>query len=112
MTRHADPAIAHAALELAGHVLGPARVRCRPVGTDGRSVPVLCFEMQCDGPAAAPVRVEQAFAANAWPQCEAAARRFAAGQHVRVEGPVSEMRLTLGATHIHIDHKPKEATKP
>lgn len=106
MTRPADPALAHAALALAGRVLGPARVRCRPVGTDGRSVPVLCVEMQCDGPAAAPVRVEQAFPADAWPQCEAAALRFAAGQHVRVEGPITEMRLTLGATHIHIDKEP------
>jgi hypothetical protein len=94
---------------ITGTLTRNAEVRTRPL--DGaQSLPILCFDIQTDGPAHLPVHVEQPFEPGHHAQAEAAARRLRKGTHVTVQTPVLGWRLVVpNATHVHT-HKPEEVS--
>lgn len=91
-----------------GHILTKPVVRSLPIDGEGHVVPVLCMDIESDGPARLPIHVEQPFPMDHYAQCEAAAKRYRKGQHITVQAPAVGLRLAVtNVAHIHTD-QPQE----
>lgn len=86
----ADP-LAH----FSGHLMRQAEIRTKVLDHEGHAVPVLCMDIQSDGPARGLIHVERPYPFGQQAEAEAHARRLKAGTHVTVEAPLVGMRLVI-----------------
>jgi hypothetical protein len=86
-----------------GTLIHPAEARTGLLDQQGKSVPVLCLDIELDNITHNLLHVEQPFPDGNFSQCQAAARRLKEGARVTVTAPLVGMRLVArNATHIHV----------
>jgi len=91
--------------EYTGTLLHHAEARTAVLGSDGRSVPVLCLDLELANKLRTHMHVEQPFAFGQHSQAQAAARRLTKGTRVTVQAPLLGTRLVVtNTTHIHTHH--------
>jgi hypothetical protein len=78
-----------------GTLLRAAEVRCKPMGDQLHTVPVLCLELRSHSPGGQTMHAEQAFTDATRHQAEALAKRLPKGAQVRIVTQLADMRITL-----------------
>ena len=92
---------ATADLEYTGTLLHAAEARSKVLDHDGRTVPVLCLDIELDNALRTLMHIEQPFPADQHAQAKAAAHRFKKGMRITVQAPLIGVRLiATNATHI------------
>ncbi len=90
-------------IEYTGTLIHPAEARTSLPDHLGKTVPVLCMDVELDNATHNVLHVEQPFAPEQFKQCQAAARGLKEGTRVTVQAPLMGMRLVArNATHVHV----------
>ena len=78
-----------------GTLLRAAEVRCKPMGDQLHTVPVLCLELRSHSPGAQTMHAQQVFTDATRPQAEALAKRLPKGTQIRIVTQLADMHITL-----------------
>ena len=99
--------------QFSGTLTCNAEVRHLVLDAQGTTVPCIEFQLQTDSALRLPLQVRQCFRPDQHRAAEAAARRYRKGQHVTVQAPVLDLRLTVpNAAHIHTTQQPATTDSP